>query len=93
MGEAANLVNSFKVDNVIFNCGSFNFLENNLIKTLDTNKIKHSSCINKLNIKNHIFYFLNTKEFYNENDDSSVIYLNYNNYKFLFMGDASIKKK
>ena len=93
MGEAANLVNSFKVDNVIFNCGSFNFLENNLIKTLDTNKIKHSSCINKLNIKNHIFYFLNTKEFYNENDDSSVIYLNYNNYKFLFMGDASIKKE
>lgn len=72
MGEAANLVNSFKVDNVIFNCESFNFLENNLIKTLDNNKIKHFICINKLNIKNHIFYFLNTKKFYNENDDSSV---------------------
>ena len=29
MGEAINLVNSFKVDKVIFNCGEFNDLEKN----------------------------------------------------------------
>ncbi|HHW69148.1 MAG TPA: hypothetical protein GX747_02250, partial [Tenericutes bacterium] len=38
-------------------------------------------------------YFLNTKEYNNENDNSNVIYLNYNNYKFLFMGDAGVEKE
>ena len=37
MGEAINLVNNFKVDNVIFNCGSYNDLEKELIKVLDKN--------------------------------------------------------
>ena len=32
MGEAINLVNNFKVDNVIFNCGPYNNLEKELIK-------------------------------------------------------------
>ncbi len=27
IGEAINLVNNFKVENVIFNCGSYNDLE------------------------------------------------------------------
>lgn len=35
MGEAINLVNNFKVDNVIFNCGPYNDLEKELIKVLD----------------------------------------------------------
>ena len=35
MGEGINLVNNFKVDNVIFNCGEFNDLEQELIKVLD----------------------------------------------------------
>ena len=29
MGEAINLINSFKVDKVIFNCGTRNNLEKN----------------------------------------------------------------
>ena len=29
----------------------------------------------------------------NENDNSSVIYFNYNNYKLLFMGDASTERE
>ena len=37
-----------------------------------------------------MFSFLNTKKFDNENDNSSVIYFNYLNNKFLFMGDAGI---
>ena len=32
MGEAINLVNNFKVEKVIFNCGEFNELEQDLIK-------------------------------------------------------------
>ena len=35
MGEAINLVNNFKVEKVIFNCGEFNNLESKLIKVLD----------------------------------------------------------
>ncbi len=90
MGEAINLVNNFKIKKVIFNCGLYNDLENELIKVLNTKKIKYYSCINKLNIDNNKLYFLNTKNYDNENDNSSVTYIKLNNYKFLFMGDASI---
>ena len=34
MGEAINLVNNFKVEKVIFNCGEFNDLEKELIKRI-----------------------------------------------------------
>ena len=50
MGEAINLVNNFKVEKVIFNCGPYNDLEEELIKVLDKKKIKHYSCIKELNI-------------------------------------------
>jgi len=66
MGEAINLVNNFKVEKVIFNCGPYN--------DIDKNKL----------------YFLQTKEYDNENDNSNVIYTELSGYKFMFMGDASI---
>ena len=34
MGEAINLVKTFKVEKVIFNCGKLNELESELIKVL-----------------------------------------------------------
>ena len=92
MGEAINLVNNFKVDNVIFNCGPYNDLEKELIKVLDKKNIKYNSCINSIDVNNNKIYFLSTREYDNENDNSNVIYFNYNNYKFLFMGDAGIEK-
>ena len=90
MGEAINLVNNFKVDNVIFNCGSYNDLEKELIKVLDKKKIKYYSCIKELNVDNNKLYFLQTKEYDNENDNSNVVYTELDGYKFMFMGDASI---
>ena len=93
MGEAINLVNNFKVEKVIFNCGEFNQLEQALIKVLDKKKIKYYSCIKELNIDNNKLYFLQTKEYDNENDNSNVIYFNYNNYKFLFVKDERIEKE
>ena len=93
MGEAINLVNNFKVDKVIFNCGPYNYLEKELIKVLNEKKIKYYSCINELNIDNNKLYFLQTKEYDNENDNSNVIYTELNNYKFLFMGDAGVDKE
>ncbi len=90
MGEAINLVNNFKVEKVIFNCGPYNDLEKDLIKVLDKKKIKYYSCIEELNINNDKLYFLQTRVYDNENDNSNVIYTELNNYKFLFMGDAGI---
>ena len=90
MGEAINLVNNFKVEKVIFNCGEFNDLEQELIKVLDKKNIKYYSCIKELNIDNNKLFFLNSGEYGNENDNSSVIYTEIMNHKFLFMGDAGI---
>ena len=91
MGEAINLVENFKVEKVIFNCGEFNDLEKDLIKVLDKRKIKYYSCVNELNLDDNKLYFLNNKDYGNENDNSSVIYTELNNYKFLFMGDAGVE--
>ena len=85
MGEAINLVNNFKVEKVIFNCGEFNELEQDLIKVLDEKKIPYYSCIKELNIDKNKLYFLQIKEYDNENDNSSVIYTELNGYKFMFM--------
>ena len=91
MGEAIKLVENFKVEEVIFNCGTYNDLEKELIKVLDEKKIKYYSCIKELNLKQNKLYFLQTKEYDNENDNSNVIYTDINGYKFLFMGDAGVE--
>ena len=91
MGDSINLVENFKVEKVIFNCGEFNELEQDLIKVLDKKKIPYYSCIKGLNTDNNKLYFLNNNDYGNENDNSSVIYTELNNYKFLFMGDAGVE--
>ena len=93
MGEAINLVENFKVEKVIFNCGLYNDLENKLIEVLDKKKIKYYSCIKELNIDNNKLHFLQTKEYDNENENSNVIYTELNGYKFMFMGDAGVEKE
>ena len=90
LGEAVNLVKNFKVEKVIFNCGEFNELEQELIKVLDKKKIPYYSCVKELNVDNNKLYSLNNKDYGNENDNSSVIYTKLNNHKFLFMGDAGV---
>ncbi len=90
MGEAINLVNNFKVEKVIFNCGPYNELEQELIKVLENKKISYYSCIEELNVDDNKLYFLQTKEYDNENDNSNVIYTELNGYKFMFMGDVGI---
>ena len=91
MGEAINIVENYKVDKVIFNCGDYNYLEKELIKVLEKKNIKYYTCINELNISNNKLYFLQTIDFDDENDNSNVIYTELNGYKFMFMGDASTK--
>ena len=90
MGAAINLINSFKVKTVIFNCGRYNYLERELIKVLKKKRIPYYSCIDELNLSQYNLQFLNTKEYDNENDNSNVIYTELDGYKFMFMGDASV---
>ena len=85
MKESINLVKSFSVDKVIFNTGEINNLESSLIDELNIRNIPYYQNVDKVND----LIFLYTKEYDNENDNSNVIYLNIDNYKFLFMGDAS----
>ena len=93
MGESINLIENFKVEKVIFNCGEFNDLEKELIKVLEKKNIKYYSCIKELNIDNSKLYFLQTKEYDNENDNSNVIYIELDGYKFMLMGDSGIEKE
>ena len=87
------MIERIKIKNVVFNCGTYNDLEKRLIKSLDTKGINYYSCTKELNLNNYKLQFLNIDTYGNENDDSSVIYLKYNDTKFLFMGDAGIKKE
>ena len=84
------MVENFKVEKVIFNCGSYNDLEQELIEVLDKKKIPYYSCIKELDIDDNKLYFLSNKDYGNENDNSNVIYTELNGYKFMFMGDASV---
>lgn len=93
MGEAIHLVNDFKVENVILNVGDVNDLELELINILKKKNIKYWQNIKEFSIDKYTLYLLNTKEYDNENDNSSVIYFDDNNVKMLFMGDAGVDKE
>ena len=93
MGEAISIINNYKVDKVILNCGPINELEHDLIKVLNKKKIKYYSCLKELKVNDIKLEFLNTKEYDNENDNSSVIYTIINNKKILLMGDASSNRE
>ncbi len=88
-GSSINLVNNFKVNKVILNNDEFNDLEKELINTLNNKNIKYYNNIEKINIGKYKFYFLNTKLYNNENDNSNILYTEIDNNKLLFMGDAS----
>ena len=60
---------------------------------MDKKNIKYYSCIKELNVDNNKLYFLQTKEYDNENDNSNVIYTKMNGYKFMFMADAGTEKE
>lgn len=93
MGSSINLIDNFNIENVIFNIGTYNELEKDLIKILKEKNIKYYKDIKELNIDSNKLYFLNTGIYDNENDNSNVIYFKLNNYKFLFMGDAGEKRE
>ena len=84
-GDAENVINKFKVKNVIFNNDGFKTIEKNIINILDKKRISYyqSKDVSLPNIK-----FLNYKLFDNENDNSIITLINESGIKFLLMGDA-----
>ena len=81
-GYGIDLVNNFNVKNRFTNKGKYNSLEKKLnVKSFNNSYIK---------IDNVEIYSLNSKHYNNENSDSLVLLVIIDNYKLLFMGDASI---
>ena len=81
-GYGIDLVNNFNVKNRFTNNGKYNSLEKKLnVKSFNNSYIK---------IDNVEIYSLNSKLYNNENSDSLVLLVIIDNYKLLFMGDASI---
>lgn len=74
MGEAVNLVNNFKVDKVVFNNDDFNELETELIKVLSEKGISYYKDLDEISVYDTKLYFLTTKIYDNENDNSNVLY-------------------
>ncbi len=83
-GEANELLSNFCVKKVFINKGNINNIEK---------KINNKEVLTLKNfvIDNIKVNSLNNNVFNNENDDSTVLLFNIYDYKFLFMGDASIK--
>ncbi len=91
--ESINLLNHFKVDKVVFNKDSYNDLEHKVIELLKGKKIKYYKGMERESVGNYILYSLNTRLYDNENDNSNVIYFNYNRVKILLMGDAGTDRE
>ena len=90
MGEAKYLVKKFKVENILINEGNINYLEKELMTIRDDVKIAaegtYISC-------GDIDLVQLNKDLEEENDSSQIYFAAYQNYTFLFMGDASIKSE
>ena len=83
-GEVNELLSNFCVKKVFINKGNINNIEK---------KINNKEVLTLKNfvIDNIKVNSLNNNVFNNENDDSTILLFNIYDYKFLFMGDASIK--
>ena len=89
-GEAINIVDKLNVKNVIFNNDNFNDLESEIINVLYKKNINYYKNIQVLNTEYSKLHFLNDNLYDNENDNSNVIYMEFNSFKMLFMGDAGV---
>ncbi len=83
-GYVQNLIEDFRVENIIINNGEISSLESQL------NYKKVGKYYEIDNIK---IYSLNNKIYSNENDNSLILLIIINDKKILFMGDASVKQE
>lgn len=91
MGEALDLIKNIKIEKVIFNNGEYNKTELELITLLKKKKINYYKNVKELNLNNNELYFLNNNIYDDENDNSIVLYTEFNKTKLLLMADATKK--
>ncbi len=85
LGEALNLINGFKVNNVLLNSNEINRLEQEIIDSDVNYKLIDKTTIM---IDKYKFSFINNS-YEDENDSSLVFYTNIDSYSLLFTGDIS----
>ena len=88
MGELANIIKKYRVEDIYLNQGNFNSLEKSVIK--EYKNIYQIREKEKIKVGNINIIQIN-KEFSDENDSSSVLLMYYKNKKILLTGDASKK--
>ena len=93
LGNARGIAANYPVKEVIFNVGTYNDLERELIAVLDERAIKYTRRPDAIPFARGSLIFLNSPSLANENDDSNVVYLTIDKYRFLFMGDAGIRRE
>ena len=92
IGEARNLLESFRVDMVLMNSGNLSTLEEELIEYMNDNN-QHYDLVSQTVIEHNglKLNFLNTVDARSENDDSLVLFLEMQNRSILMMGDSGKK--
>ena len=88
MGELANIIKKYRVEDIYLNQGNFNSLERGIIK--EYKNIYQIREKEKIKVGNINIIQIN-KEFSDDNDSSSVLLMYYKNKKILLTGDASKK--
>lgn len=91
MGEAIHLINHFPVREVIFNRGTYNDLEVELINVLEEKNIKYYQNVRALDMESYQLLFLNHTVYDDENDNSIVLYTEFYGIKLLLMSDAGVE--
>lgn len=92
VGEALSLLEKVRVKKVFFNSGSDTEMEQKIIQLLKKKQISYEKVSKKkLDSRENVIQFLNSKNSENENEDSLVNYFKIQNYSILFMGDSGIE--
>lgn len=89
LGEAINIIDNFKVDNVFINEGYINYNEKKIIKRSNSIILYEGS---SFSVGNFNFISINT-DLNDENDSSTILYGECGDVKLLFMGDASVRSE
>jgi len=82
--EAPNIIKKLKVKNVVLNEGNYNAVEEKIINT-------GVNISPNIYLKDFQVLSLKHKLYDNENDNSIINYITFNNFSFLLLGDASKK--
>ena len=94
LGEYFKISKYYKIDNLYLNSNSFNSLEKRAVSLAESKNttVRKLGKDDYFQIGNFTFQVLNSN-YQEENDSSTVLFINIDKYNLLFMGDASKKSE